>query len=155
VRRMGMKQGTVFIAVVGVLGLLVVGTVSAYRSNARHVPTTITHDSAVLLSSGQTVISGHLDAPLICTFFRGVKVKAHYPNGTTRLLDQDLASNAGAWAVKANVSRADRLKAIATREVVHVLRVSVSGSPPGVGYGKAHHGRKVICDAASVVWGLD
>jgi hypothetical protein len=153
-----MKRGMAVLVAVGVVGVSVaLATASANLSKARtrHVQTTISHDSDVLLSSGQSVISGHLDAPFICRFFREVKVKAHYPNGTTRLLDQDLASNAGAWAVKANINRADRLKATATREVVHVVRVGVSGSPPGVGYGKAHHGRKVICDAASVVWRLD
>ena len=47
---------------------------------------------------------------------RTVKLKAHYPNGRTDLLDLDTTSDAGAWALKAvDISGADRLKAKSRR----------------------------------------
>src|SRR6476659_8318527 len=147
-----MKRGIAVLVTVGVIGVTItLARASADQSKVktRHVPTTISHDSDVLLGSGQTVISGHLDAPSICRFFREVKVKAHYPDGTTRLLDFDLASNAGAWAVKADITGADRLKAKATRQVFHVLVVG-GGYAPGrhhrASRRKAHHGRRIVCD---------
>src|SRR6188474_1967804 len=141
-----MKRWIAVLVAVGAIGVsqaFASASAQPSRVKTRHVPTTISHDSDVPLNSGQTVISGHLDAPSICRFFREVKVKAHYPDGTTRLLDFDLASNAGAWAVKADITGADRLKAKATREVFHVLVVGDGYAPRRhhrASRRKAHHG---------------
>jgi hypothetical protein len=156
-----------WISSVGLTALfLVLGTASAHPSKVRtnHVPTTITHDGEVALSNGEFLITGQVGSQRqICRFFRVVTVKAHYPDGRTRILDSDINSRRGAWAVKADINGADRLKAKATRQVFHVqtaTQVITSGRPPGATHhrphhGKAHHNRKIVCDAASVVWGLD
>jgi hypothetical protein len=57
-----MKRAIMLVAFVAALGLLSFGTVTASPSKVttRHVPTAILHDADVLLSDGQSVISGHL-----------------------------------------------------------------------------------------------
>jgi hypothetical protein len=99
--------------------------------------TTITHDGSATLTGGSTVDSGHVKSSgRLCSLFRTVKLFAHYPDGSTQLLDIDLTSVRGAWATKADLDGADRVKAKAIRESFRV-----------------HHHRKV-CKAAAVVWAL-
>ncbi|MGH2963964.1 MAG: hypothetical protein ACRDMH_01100 [Solirubrobacterales bacterium] len=143
--------------------VLLLGVTSAVgRSPA---PTTITYESTVDLGDGKSLLSGQVTSHReICQFFRIVKLKAHYPNGRTQLLDDDISSAGGAWAMKADLSGADRLKAKVTKVVVSAGATAIvtSGGRPGAthhppGHHKAHHGhhRRVLCEAASVAWGLD
>jgi hypothetical protein len=138
-----MKRG-IALAVVGLLGMLVVGPVSAHQSKARtkHVPTTITHNSTVNLGGGKFLISGQVISHReVCQMNRLVKVFAIRPSGTKELLDLDGTSDGGAWAVKGYISGADRLKA-------KVARAKFSRripSPP----------RGLVCDAASIVWPVE
>jgi hypothetical protein len=152
-----MKLRIVLVAMVGALGLLAVGTVSASRSKVRtlHFPTAIFHDADALLSNGQSVISGHLRTRLVCRIFRQVKVKAHYPDGRVRYLDADLTSFNGAWAVKADINGVDRLKAKVSRRVNTRFHVAapVGDTHRRSARMKAH--RRVVCEAASVIWRPD
>ena len=134
----------IVLAVVGVLGLLVAGTVSAHHSKARtkHVPSRITHDSTVDLGGGQFLVSGQVISHReVCQMNRVVKLFAIRPNGAKELLDLDGTSDGGAWAVKADIFGANRLKA-------KVARAKFSRripSPP----------RGLVCDAASIVWPVE
>ena len=152
-----MKRRIVLVAMVGALGSLAVGPVSASRSKVStlHFPTAIFHDADALLSNGQSIISGHLRTRLVCRVFRQVKVKAHYPDGRVSFLDADLTSFNGAWAVKADINGADRLKAKVSQRVNTRFHVGAPG-----GYAHRHSARReahrrVVCEAASVIWRPD
>jgi hypothetical protein len=135
-----MKRWTV--TVLAAAAALTVGVTLA-GARPTSVPTTITHDGSVDLGNGKFLLSGQVTSHReLCRFFRIVKVTAHYPDGTTRLLDQDLTSDAGAWAVKADISGAERLKA--------KVRVGKIYGGHGGRYRTRHP--KVVCKAASVVW---
>ena len=72
---------------------------------------------------------------------RLVKLFAIRPSGKKELLDLDSTSDGGAWAVKAYISGANRLKAKVGRAKFRRGIVS----PP----------RGLVCDAASVVWRVE
>ena len=136
-----MKRGVV-LAVVAVLGLLVIGSVSAQQSRTKHVPTRITHDSTVNLGGGKYLVSGQVISHReVCQMNRLVKLFALRPSGKKELLDLDGTSDGGAWAVKAYISGANRLKAKVGRAGFR-RRIP---SPP----------RGLVCDAASVTWRVE
>jgi hypothetical protein len=128
-----MKRATLMLVLAGAVFALGAGTASARTS----YPTEITHDSSVALSGGQTLVGGQVKSPYrLCSVLRGVKLIGHYPDGSTELLDADLSSIGGAWGAKADLTGADRVKAVALRSAFRV-----------------HHRRKV-CERAAVVWAL-
>jgi hypothetical protein len=135
-----MKRGIV-LAVVGVLGLLAVGSATAQQSRMKHVPSRITQDSTVDLGGGKFLISGQVISREVCQMNRLVKLFAIRPGGAKELLDLDSTSDGGAWAVKAYISGASRLKAKVGRASFR-RRIP---SPP----------RGVVCDAASVTWRVE
>jgi hypothetical protein len=137
-----MKRAIMLVAFVAALGLLSFGTVTASPSKVttRHVPTAILHDADVLLSDGQSVISGHLRTRLVCRRGREVRLKTFGPDGITSHPDADLTSINGAWAVKANIDGVSLLKATVTRRNNGVHR---------------DINRRTICEAASVTWRPD
>jgi hypothetical protein len=141
-----MKRGIVVVAVVGVLGLLVVGTVGAHRSKVptTHVPVTITHDGDVLLSDGRAILTGHLKTRRqSCRGLSGVVVKAHLSDGKTKLLDSDLTSSRGAWSVKAILIGVDRVKAkVLSKEIDSAV----------IRHHHTHIRKRLICESAAVVW---
>ena len=128
-----MKRATWMLLVAGAVLMLGVGAASARTS----YPSEITRESSVELPGGKTLASGEVTSPYrLCSVLRGVKLIGHYPDGSTELLDVGLTSINGAWATKADLSGADRVKAVALRSAFRV-----------------HHRRKV-CDRAAVVWAL-
>ncbi len=128
-----MKRATWILVVAGAALTLGVGVASARTS----YPSEITHEDSVALPGGKTLVSGQVTSPSrLCSALRGVKLIAHYPDGSNELLDIDLSSVGGAWAAKADLTGADRLKAVAVRSAFRV-----------------HHRRKV-CNRAAVVWAL-
>ena len=137
-----MKRAIWMLAVAGAVGAFALSvTVSAHRARVRtvHVPTKITHDGSVNLGNGKFLFSGQVRSREVCQMNRVVKLKAHYPNGRTDLLDLDTTSDAGAWAAKAvDISGADRLK---VRVGVAKYERRYPSPPPGT-----------VCKAASVVW---
>ena len=150
-----MKRGMCLLVTVGVIGASALATASAHSSKPRHVPTSITHDGAVRLSDGPSVMSGHVSShPGICRTFRLVKVTAHYPSGKTRLLDVDVTSDGGAWAVKGDITGVDRLKAKVVKQTLArgpgIITISKRRGrhhdPP------RHHRQSFACAADSVTW---
>ena len=137
-----MKRAISVLVGVGVIGLLVAGSVTAQQSRTKHVPTRITHDSTVNLGGGKYLISGQVISREVCQMNRLVKVFAIRPSGAKELLDLDSTSDGGAWAVKADIFGADRLKAKVARARFNRRRIP---SPP----------RGVVCDAASVTWRVE
>jgi hypothetical protein len=89
---------------VGAVSLLCVGSAIA---GGRSHPTTITHDSHTSVGPDVYVDSGQVISTKRCTYLRVVAVKAHYPDGSQRLLDVDIGSVRGAWATRANFPGAD------------------------------------------------
>ena len=126
-------------------------------AHVRGVETSISHDGSVPLGGGKFLISGHLDSHRgVCEHYRLVKLVAHYPSGRTRVLDFDLTSfEGGAWAMRANLTGADRLKAKVLREAIAVERQIATGgrSPSAKDRPRAVRSHKVVCGAAAVVWG--
>ncbi len=156
-----MKRAIWILAAVGSLATF--GTASAHTGTVPSSPvhvgaasTTTTHDGSVALGGGEYVVSGHVQSPRpLCERFRIVKLKAHYPNGRSRLLDFDLTSfEGGAWAMRADVSGADRLKAKVKALRLGPQSIAVSGSRPPATRHRPHkgHHRRTLCAAASVIW---
>lgn len=106
-------------------------------------PTKITYDGSIALSRGQFLLTGHVASPhYFCRLGRAVKLKAHYPDGKTKLLDFGLTSMNGAWATKADLTGADRLKAKVQRASFISLR-----SP-----GRQTH--RTVCQADAIVFSV-
>jgi hypothetical protein len=144
-----MKRG-IMLATVGVLGLLVVGTVSAHRSKVptTHVPVTITHDGDVTLGNGGAILTGHLKTRRVaCRSLSQVVVKAYLANGSTKPVDADLTSSRGAWSVKANLAGVDHFRA-------KVLRKKILTGGRG-GYGARPGLRRLVCEGDAVTWRVD
>ena len=123
--------------------------VATADGRTKHSSTTITHDVSADLGAGTFLVGGHIHSKRRpCDFFRIVKLKAHFSNGKTKLVDTDATSGGGAWAMRADLAGADRLKAVVTRAVVGFLRFG--GNHPAA----THHPqrRKIVCDKASVVF---
>ncbi len=128
-----MKRAISILFVAAVVGILGVATASARTS----FPTKITHDGSVTLPGGETIVSGHVTSSYrLCSLLRAMKLIGHYPDGSAQLLDAALTSIRGAWATKADLSGADRVKAVVTKSAFRI-----------------HHRRKV-CEPAAVVWAL-
>jgi hypothetical protein len=110
----------------------------ASSATARSFPTAITHDGSVALGATGTVVdSGRVKSRKArCRFLRLVKLVGHYPDGTTKLLDVDFTSARGAWGTKADLTGADRAKAVATRS----------------SFGRRGH--RKVCRPASVVFSV-
>ncbi len=124
------------------------------------IATFITHDATVDLGGGKSLIGGQVISHReICQMDRLVKLTAHYPNGTTQLLDLDITSDGGAWSVKADIGGADRLKAKVTRQARRrPNNIAVSGGRPRPRHHPPHrkgHHPRLPCAADSIVWGPD
>lgn len=105
-----------YLAVLAVTGAVLVFTSSA--TARKFFPTTIVHDSLVEVApTGTFVVSGHLSSPHPgCRSLRVVTLVGRYPSGSTSLLDIDLTSFLGsAWATKADLTGAERIRATVTK----------------------------------------
>ena len=123
--------------------LAAMGAILVFASSAmarRVFPTTIIHDGSAALTGGYSVESGHLSTPRSqCRLLRLVKLIGHYPSGSTKVLDLDLTSFRGAWAMKADLTGTDHLTARVTkykfgrrghRKVCQADSVGFSPPPP-------------------------
>jgi hypothetical protein len=149
------KRWIVFVATGAfmVLGAFVtLGAASAHPSKTRvvHVPTTLTHDGDVSLGDGRFLMTGQVKVPKepdVCRLLRVVDVTAHFADGRTKPLDSGVSGLHGAWAVKANLSGVDRLKAKTRRisfDQLYVIRP----------HHRRHVLRRIVCKSASVAWRL-
>jgi hypothetical protein len=144
-------------AILVLLALSVVGLSLAFAAADGHVVVTrgktiLTHSTTVPLEHSRFLIGGELRSSQdFCKLQRTVRVTAHFPDGAKKLIGADVVSigrgrfpgdfNA-AWAISANLTGVDRLKAKVRKEVVRGLTI------------RNRHTRKirVVCRRAVVVF---
>jgi len=112
--------------------VLLLGAGSAVAGTS--FPTTITHDNRTSVAPDVYLDSGQVSSDKrVCVFLRLVKVIAHYPNGSTEIIELDLTSFYGAWATKGNFAGSDSA-------IAKVAKLSF----------RNRHGRRTLCEPDSV-----
>jgi hypothetical protein len=147
-----MKRGMV-VMLLGAFVVWIATTAGAHVVVTRG-KTTITHDATVPLGHGRFLIGGAIQSPHdFCKLRRIVRVTAHYPDGNKRRVGLDVTSIGrgaipgdftAAWALSANLTGADRVKAKVRKEVVRGLTT------------RHRHTRKirVVCSRAAIVFSV-